>query len=460
MKLFVLSLTLMLSFALGVKAQDETYMHHEQFPFIVVTPASVNTLPEFTDQEFYQYSTAVYFAVNKTDIRPDDPFFTLYREQILPMINNRHLQLRKVFIRGAASPEGPYENNMRLGCGRSEALLGKLLKELTFQYVDVDQEVSCITEDYGYLCLLMEQAGDPDYSLVKGIYDECGADELCCKEKLMAANGGKLWSRLLKEYFPKLRAARLILWFSEPDMQHSHLTAQGLQPVPELTWKEPADQSYLPVENQPLLFPTATRRHLIAARTNLVHDAFYMPGFGWAPSGNIQFEYYPLDGHYTYNIAMTWGTVRKWDSQQFWQVRDFQAELRRYFKGDGIFTGTYLGAYLNGDKYGIGLGPDKGWQGEGGGAGLTLGHTMPLNKKGSLRLEFMAAAGFFLTAYDPYVYGNPITGTKDGKYYYDYLGNASDFKKRNHIFTWLGPTNLGIQLTYDILYRKKRYSQQ
>ena len=455
MKLFVLSLTLMLSFALGVKAQDETYMHHEQFPFIVVTPASVNTLPEFTDQEFYQYSTAVYFAVNKTDIRPDDPFFTLYREQILPMINNRHLQLRKVFIRGAASPEGPYENNMRLGCGRSEALLGKLLKELTFQYVDVDQEVSCITEDYGYLCLLMEQASDPDYSLVKSIYDECGADELCCKEKLMAANGGKLWSRLLKEYFPKLRAARLILWFSEPDMQHSHLTAQGLQPVPELTWKEPADQSYLPVENQPLLFPTATRRHLIAARTNLVRDFLYMPGIGFTPSPDLQFEYYPLAGHLTYNIGFTWSNLRNYDEHKFFQIRDAQVETRYYLRGMGDFMGTYIGAYGQFSVFGIGFDKKTGWEGGGAGAGLSVGHTLALNKRQNLRLEFMLAAGYFETRHDPYIYGNPFNGDEDGLYYYDYLGSASEFKKRNHVMRWIGPTNIGIGLTYDIIYRKR-----
>ena len=195
-------------------------------------------------------------------------------------------------------------------------------------------------------------------------------------------------------------------------------------------------------------------------RTNLVHDFFYMPQFGFASSPNIQLEYYPLDGHYTYNVAMTWGTHRHWDTHEFFQVRDFQFELRRYFHGDGDFTGLYLGAYAHGNKYGIGLDEKKGWEGEGGGAGLSLGYVVPLNKKGNFRLEFMASAGFYMTYYDPYVYGNPITGTIDGDYYYNYLGSASDFKRRNHRFTWLGPTNLGIQLTYDIIYRKRNAAQK
>ena len=98
----------------------------------------------------------------------------------------------------------------------------------------------------------------------------------------------------------------------------------------------------------------------------------------------------------------------------------------------------------------------KGWEGEGGGAGLTIGHTCKLNKKGSLRLEFSLSAGAFITVYDPYVWGNPINGTIDGLYYYDYHGSTSSFKERNHRFMWFGPTNAGIHLTYDIIYRKKK----
>ena len=72
----------------------------------------------------------------------------------------------------------------------------------------------------------------------------------------------------------------------------------------------------------------------------------------------------------------------------------------------------------------------------------------------------MASFGAFTTKYDPYVWGNPITGEADGKYYYDYKGTASKFKKRNRVFTWMGPTNLGVQLTYDLIYRKREKGGQ
>lgn len=428
--------------------------------FFYLTPDSVSQAPQFSDDEFYRLSTSVIFKVNSTQIRPDDEFFHVYRNEILPIVNDYHLQLRKVFIRGAASPEGPYANNQRLAKGRSDALLAELQRDLIYQYIDAEVDVNSVTEDYGYLCVLMRNAADKDYDIVKGIYDECGGDELCCKQRLMTYGKGQLWQRLLQEYFPQLRAARLILWFSEPDEDHAPMLAFPGVEAEQLIPRIPLE---LPREGIRFVEPEETgqmmkyqRRHLIAVRTNLVHDFFYMPRFGWAFSPNIQLEYYPLKGHLTYNIGMTWGTNRKWSRQQFWQVRDFQFELRRYFKGGGRFIGAYLGAFLHGDVYGIGLGQQDGWQGEGGGAGLSVGYTMRLNRKGSLRLEFMAAAGFFFTVFDPYVYGNPVTSTIDGDYYYDYLGNAASFKKRNHKFSWLGPTNFGIQLTYDIIYRKKK----
>lgn len=430
-------------------AQGKSYTHYKLSPFIIITKDSVKQLPAFTDEEFYNTSSAALFKVNRTEIPDDDSFMKLYRDSVLPMLNRNGYRLRKVFIRGAASPEGPYSNNQRLGEERSKALLNELRRDLILQpETENNADISCITEDYAYLCLLMKRANDADYDIVKRIYDECEGDELCCKRKLMAMP--ELWNRLLREYFPELRAARLILWFSDPhaalatigDIQRivkddGMIAMPAISPLPgidNLRWK---------------------RRHLIAIRTNLLHDFFYMPKVGWSSSPNIQLEYYPLGGHLTYNIGMTWGTNRQWGKHKFFQIRDFQAEVRRYFRGGGEFMGTYLGAFLEGNAYGIGYNKEEGWEGEGGGAGISFGYVMPLNRKKSLRLELMVAAGIYKTYYDPYVYGNPITGTEDGKYYYDYLGTASKFKKRNHTTTWFGPLNVGIQLTYDIIYRKK-----
>lgn len=445
--------------------QEPSYAYDSRFPFIIVSTDTLTTPPDLDDESFYSHSSGVIFRVNRTEIPLDDRFMTLYRDSVLPWINARHLQLRKVFVRGAASPEGPYANNRRLGEGRTKALLDELRRDLRFQYLKTSVGTSSITEDYGYLCRLMREAGDPDYDIVRGIYDTCGGDELCCKQKLMAYNGQRLWQRLLRQYFPRLRAARVILWFSLPDSQHAPVVLPDQDQIP-FPVTEPGRPvvigpiaPMMPALDQAEPVQPRYRRHVVALRTNLAHDFFYMPRYGWAPTPNLQLEYYPWNGHYTFNLGLSWMTRRDWGSHRFYQVRDLQFEVRRYFKGKGRFLGLYVGAAAEGTVYGIGLNNKEGWEGEGGAVSLTAGYVMPLTRNKRLRLEFMIAAGYFLSRLDPYVYGNPFTGKENGKYYYDYLGRASDFKRRNHSFTWIGPTNVGIQLTYDILYRKRQKVQ-
>lgn len=446
-----------------IYGQTICHEHDADFPFIVITDDGVEEAPTFADEEFYTMSTGVVFEVNKTLIRPNDSFFNLYQDEILPRINQQHLQLRKVFIRGAASPEGSYANNRRLGIGRSQALLEALRSQLRNQYIEMDADISSITEDYGRLCYMMREANDPDYDEVHDIYELCKGDEPCIKRNLMKAQGGRLWRRLLQQYFPALRSARLILWFSRPNSEHAPLDEIAqLTPAdtfPVLPLPHPEGEITLPQIDQPVA-QEYTRRHLMAFRTNLLHDLFWMPQFGFASSPNYQLEYYPLDGHYTYNVSLTWGTHRHWTTQEFFQVRDVQLELRRYFRGHGDFVGPYLDLYAHGNKYGIGLSPTKGWQGEGGGVGLGGGWVWELTKRGDLRLEASLSVGYYRTLYDPYVYGNPFNGYIDGDYYYEYYGSASSFKKRNHVFSWFGPTNFGLSLTYDILYRKAKLKKK
>lgn len=436
----------------------ERYSVMAEYPFVIISDYNVDEAPVMTDSLFNALAVGVRFKVNRTEINTSSDFFRIYRE-LLPFLQREGYQLRQLFLRGAASPEGSYENNRRLGQGRSAALQSLIQQDLSdgpFAQQQIRMDVQNITEDYAYLITLMQQRHDADYARVKQIFDDCHGDELTCKQQLSRLDGGRLWNRLKQQYFPELRTARIVLWLSRPapafeKVSVSDLKVGNFEPEP-ITIQVPEMHVSTP--------ELWARRHLIALRTNLLRDFFYMPQFGFAPGIDAQLEYYPLDGHYTYNAAFTWTNHRHWSSQEFFQIRDLQLELRRYFRGQGVFVGPYLGAYLEGTVYGIGLSKTKGWQGEGGGGGLSVGYVIPINKRGNWRLEFMASAGALITRYDPYVYGNPVIHTEDGDYYYDYLGSASAFKKRNHQFIWFGPTNLGIQLTYDIIYRKPRLIQK
>lgn len=443
----------------STKAQMPDTLLYKQlpdYPFVFVSDSIVTSPPVITDSLFDMIARGIRFQVNRTELQKGDPFITLYNDSLVPWLKENNLILREVFVKGAASPEGPYDNNVRLSRERTKRLIEFLSSNLDQPIADRPLNSKFVTEDYAYLVKLMELAHDAEHAVVKAIWEKCHGDERLCKKKLMALNGGRTWKRLLKVYFPTLRQSRVVLWFA---VNPRHMPIPAYQFTAKTTLLDiPTLPSFipLPIATTETATKEYARRHMIAARTNLLHDFLYVPQFGFAPGGNIQLEYYPLSGHYTFNAGFTFHNHRHWSSHKFFQMRDVQLELRRYFKGGGDFIGPYIAAYAEGTKYGIGFSATKGWEGEGGGAGISVGHTCNLNKKGSLRLEFSLSLGAFITRYDPYVWGNPINGAIDGLYYYDYHGNSSQFKERNHRFTWLGPTNAGIHLTYDIIYRKKK----
>lgn len=423
------------------------------FPFVLISESEATDFPTISDSLFDAAARGIRFKVNRTELQPYDPFIAIFREQLVPWLKAHDMQLRRVYVRGAASPEGPYDNNVRLSRERTQRLIDFLNE--CMEESDTTAHPVCaqsITEDYGLLVKMMRERGDRDYERVHKLWLDCAGDELRCKMHLKSIDHGLVWNRLLQEYFPALRQARVILCFalkSQPRPEPVD-TPQAVAAQPTVQPEEPATNM---VQEAPLRYE---RRHLLAVRSNLLHDLLYVPQFGWAYGVNIQLEYYPLKGRYTYNAGFTFTNHRHWDDHKAFQIRDLQLELRRYFKGGGKFIGTYLAAYIEGTVYGIGFSSTKGWQGEGGGGGLTLGHTCRLNRKGSLRLEASLSLGFFISRYDPYIYNHPYVGYDDGRYYYDYFGNADNFKKRNHQFTWFGPTNAGLHITYDILYRKKK----
>ena len=98
---------------------------------------------------------------------------------------------------------------------------------------------------------------------------------------------------------------------------------------------------------------------------------------------------------------------------------------------------------------------NRGWVGEGVGAGIGAGYVMPITKTGRWRLEMGVQLGYFRCKYDPYKYENPVNPDyHDNLYYYKWTDKPEFFKKRQYRWNWLGPTRIGITLTYDLLYRK------
>jgi len=175
-------------------------------------------IPELTDEEFYDIAGRVIFPVNKWYLPKRDSLIMQLRDEVLPLINRDSLELAGMIIRGAASPEGPTRWNKFLGEHRAETLL-KFLKEHINAPIDESTfNMEIDIEDYRTLCIMMHRASDKDYAVVQALCDmylpKNNVQKL--KYKLQTTRQGTLWRRLLRQYFPRLRAARVVFFFRSP----------------------------------------------------------------------------------------------------------------------------------------------------------------------------------------------------------------------------------------------------
>ena len=412
-----------------------------------------------TDEEFFDQAGRVVFPVNDYRLPPDAPLLKQLEKEVLPAINREGYTLSRIYIRGAASPEGSYEHNKVLGEKRAKALTDFVVSRLSVPVSDESFSLDVDFEDYRSLCLFLSRAHDKYSSYVKNLCDKYlpGNNVTQLKSELQKAEGGKLWKHLLTNYFPDLRAARIMLVFNKK--QPVEVVAQPVveEPVVE------APVTAAVVLDEPEVLP---RREFLSVKTNLLFDVAYVPGYNrWCPIPNVAVEYYPKKGHLTYGASFDFPWWQDYDAHKYFQIRNYQLETRYYLRrgdlssnppGEGAaFRGLYLQAYAHVALFGICFDADRGWVGEGAGAGVGVGYVMPISKNGHWRLEFGLQAGFFRCKYDPYQYENPVDPTyRDHLYYYKWSLDPSLFKKRQYRYNWLGPTRVGITLTYDLLYRR------
>ena len=194
-----------------------------------------------------------------------------------------------------------------------------------------------------------------------------------------------------------------------------------------------------------------------------------MPGYNrWRPIPNMAIEYYPKKGHMTVGASFDMPWWQDYDAHKYFQIRNYQLETRYYLRANRTneareanrpytpaYSGFYLQAYANGGVFGICFDANRGWTGEGFGGGVGAGYVTPLSRNGHWRLELGLQVGYFRCKYDPYQFENPVDPNyHDNLYYYKWKLDSDLFKKRQYRWNWIGPTRVGVTLSYDLLYRR------
>ena len=189
-------------------------------------------------------------------------------------------------------------------------------------------------------------------------------------------------------------------------------------------------------------------RRFFALIENIPYDITYFPKYGFTSIPSFSLEYYPSNyGHWTFGADLEIPMWQHWNEHRFLQIQNLTLNTRYYFKR-GNYHGLYVLGNVNGARYGLGW-DAKGWEGEGFGISVGVGYKLTLYKR--LFLDAGIAVGYFYSRYDPYEYGFDSTQ----RYYYDYVGLAEDFVRRNHALNWIGPTRVWISIGIELFSRKR-----
>ena len=412
------------------------------------------------------------FPINLTKIYPNyhNNAYELgqLRHSIDSINRDSTLSIVRIDIKGYASPEGPYANNDRLARGRTKSL-ARFIADSTHVSPSLFH-TSYEAEDWAGLRTFVDTiAKIGNREALLAIIDSNREPD--SKLAYIKKKYPREYAIIRKRALPYLRHTDSRIDYTLKRMKLAPGaeridTTYRLQLDSLANWPELCDggaSCYIP------------RREMLAIKTNLLFYGAYIPGYNrWAPIPNVAIEYYPLKGHFTAGASFDMPWYQDYDAHKYFQFRNYQLEGRYYFKSNdagkangayeaygpnkfpgAAYSGWFLQAYANTAIFGICFDANRGWVGEGGGGGIGAGYVMPLSRDGHWRLEFSLQAGFFFCKYDPYKYENPINEKyHDDLYYYKWTQKPELFKERQYRWTWIGPTRIGITLSYDLLYRR------
>lgn len=416
--------------------------------------------------------------------------------------------VRHIDITGYCSPEGGFEYNQKLSGKRADYAAGLILDrfpelqgkiethsggeawEIFRGRIQKDRFLTRASREK--ILAIMDQEGISPDTREWRLANKLGVDPII----------GQIWPYMERSHFPYLRSCSVVILTEDSALAHAEEQEEATVEVPVELEKateerveepakveEPAAPAVAPVDTveakvlkdsviaETPLQPDTLRRfqkvadsqrvephanELVALRkpreavlgisTNIPYDITWIPGYGLTSVPSFSIEYYPSNhGRWTFGLDVEWPMWQHWDTYSFNQINNITLWGRRYLKP---WNETYSGGYLFGSanvvRYGIGYNK-KGWEGEGAGVSVGIGYKHYFGRS-RLYFDTGIAVGGLYSRYDPYVYGDDITGW----YYYDYNGNPDDFVRRRMALTWLGPTRAYISIGIDLFNRKKR----
>ena len=508
-KLILLSLVSVYSF--GVQARMMKFDEPTSSSFIITLPAD-SSLQSLSDDELWEKAAMVKFPVGSAYIPYSDPGFCKVVKAVENLKANNYDVSRLLVIRGSASPEGGEKNNARLAHQRAKALVKVLSKYIPLPDSLVEERY--IKEDYVGLRRLMEEKPTAYSQQVLSILKKYKDQDAQVKQALQRLNGGKTWRLLLRDYFPELRASRLVLFVSKkgstpqsdstplvdntstPLGVPADLQSAGKQAVTNeqasvdtiaadtlltadcKSAAPPKGQDGLQVEARPSAHPG------LNIKTNLLYDlALFVPKFGYALTPNLAIEYLPKSGHITPVLEVTWSPWRNDSRSKTWIIHNFLLEGRYYIRKVkseerrvknsnaytsplGVpadlqsagkerasgYTGHYFSAYTNLGTYDLQFNSTKAYLADKWGKtyGFGLGWGYVKRFTESSRWKWEVNAALGFLHSDYDKYHDAESWAEPGNTYFNWHENPADYRRYKNHLNYWGVTRLGFSISYDL----------
>lgn len=348
-------------------------------------------------------------------------------------------KIDSVVIVSQSSPEGVYEHNLKLSRLRAATMhrtIGQRHPELNDRlYVHPDGESwSRLRENVAKDTKMKQSTIDQVLRIIDA--------DINVGTKKWRLQQLPIYRYLIQTHYPRIRnSVFCIVYYAEvtPEEPAEEVVVEVPQEEPVDTIQEMPEE----VPSQPeQVEEVVLREPMLNLHTNLLYNL--------GTAVNVGVEYYPHNSRWSVvaNYTFPWWGGDK--HHRYLQLLDGELEVRRYFDKEAGHTGHYLMGYGHANLYDLSFDAERAWQGEGWGIGLGYGYVWQPWKNKRWKIEAFLRIGYYHSLYDPYHASDPY----NGKYYYDWEGAIEDFERRNHRLRWIGPTGIGVTLSYDLLTRK------
>lgn len=380
---------LFLVVAVGRLSAQPSGIHTSDLPKERWRPRYVTFLPADRVDSVWTYARTdlvpVIYKVNKYTLYPN-----AQTDSILTTIRwaqqDPRVRLAYVWIGGSASPEGPVRWNKQLGHYRSRALADYILAHTDLP--DTLLHVENLAEDWESTRYTLQQIDFPHREQILHIIDT-EPDWIRRKAQIRALDGGRTWTRLVREVFPPFRNSRLVIvCYEQPELPS--IVTYDAPPVTDL--RQEVYERLTPI---PFTSEQPARRRVILLKSNLL-------AVTTALVANLGFEV-ELARHWSLDVPVYYSPYDLFKETRKVRVLAAQPEVRYWLRE--VSQRHFIGLHTHVAGFNIALNDHGCYQDPNHalwGMGLSYGYALPFGKNKRWGAEFTVGFGFADYKYDEY----------------------------------------------------------